>query len=89
MAERSSPIVERHELTHGERLGDAMFTGLRLTDGVDVDAIERRYDADVRGRYASDLEPCLESGLVEWVGARLRLTRRGMLLAHEVMAVFV
>jgi oxygen-independent coproporphyrinogen-3 oxidase len=72
-----------------ERLGDALFTGLRLAEGVDLAAIRARYDVDVWHRYGPDLEPFVGEGLLCREGTRLWLTRRGMLLAHEVMAVFV
>jgi oxygen-independent coproporphyrinogen-3 oxidase len=84
-----SPTIESHQLTVDERLGDAMFTGLRLSDGVDVDRIRDRYGVDVWARYADDLRPFVEAGCLKREGSRLRLTRAGMLLAHEVMAVFV
>ena len=72
-----------------ERLGDALFTGLRLNEGVDLAAIRHRYQVDVWERYGSELAPFVDAGCLEHDGVRLRLTRRGMLLAHEVMAVFV
>jgi oxygen-independent coproporphyrinogen-3 oxidase len=83
------PGVDVHRLTDAERLGDALFMGLRLSDGVDERAIERRYGVDVWRRYGSDLQPYVEGGLLMREDRRMRLTRRGMLLAHEVMAVFV
>ena len=76
-------------MTGEERLGDALFTGLRLTDGVDLDAIRNRYGVDVWQRYGADLATHVEAGLLRRDGARLHLTRQGMLLAHEVMTVFV
>jgi oxygen-independent coproporphyrinogen-3 oxidase len=72
-----------------ERLGDALFTGLRLTDGVNLDAIRERYGVDVWQRYGAELADHVDAGLVRRDGARLWLTRQGMLLAHEVMTVFV
>ena len=81
--------VDIRHLTPDERLGDAMFTGLRLVDGIDVNAIQSRYGVDVWRRFGADLEPFLEAGCLRRVGSRLSLTRQGMLLAHEVMSVFV
>lgn len=81
--------VDIRRMSPGERLGDALFTGLRLTDGVDEEVIARRYGVDVWQRYGPDLEPFLESGVLLRMDGRLRLTRRGMLVAHEVMLVFV
>jgi oxygen-independent coproporphyrinogen-3 oxidase len=82
-------VVEERRLTDAERLGDALFTGLRLSDGVDEATIQARYGVDVWERYGSDLAPYVEAGLLMRQDRRMRLTRRGMLLAHEVMAVFV
>jgi oxygen-independent coproporphyrinogen-3 oxidase len=84
-----SPAIERRQLTGAERLGDAMFTGLRLTKGVDLDHIRERYGVDVWARHGRDLEAFVEAGCVGREGERIWLTRRGMLLAHEVMALFV
>jgi oxygen-independent coproporphyrinogen-3 oxidase len=81
--------VDVRRLSEAEQLGDALFTGLRLADGLDEAAIETRYGVNVWGRYGPELEPFVEEGLLRRDGSRLRLTRRGMLLANEVMAVFV
>ena len=84
-----SPAVDVRRLTPDERLGDALFTGLRLTAGVDIAAINRRYGVDAWQRFGADLQPFVDLGLLEVSGSRWTLTRQGMLLAHEVMAVFV
>jgi oxygen-independent coproporphyrinogen-3 oxidase len=76
-------------LSAGERLGDALFTGLRLTDGIDLAAIYDRYGVDVWARYGAELSPFVEEGCLKREGPRLRLTREGMLIAHEVMTIFV
>ena len=81
--------MDVHRLTPAEQLGDALFTGLRLVDGIDVNAIQTRYGVDVWRRFGADLEPFLEAGCLKRDGTRLSLTRQGMLLAHEVMSVFV
>jgi oxygen-independent coproporphyrinogen-3 oxidase len=87
---RCEPVaVEIRRLSHAERLGDALFTGLRLARGLDEEAIARRYGVDLWHQYGRDLDPFLENGLLTRQDRMLRLTRRGMLLANEVMAVFV
>lgn len=83
------PAIERRQLLPAERLGDALFTGLRLSQGLDLAEIDRRYGVNVWRRYATDLEPFIDAGCLIREGTTLRLTRRGMLLAHEVMQVFV
>jgi oxygen-independent coproporphyrinogen III oxidase len=84
-----SAAVDIRKLTPDERLGDALFTGLRLNKGVDVTAIQARYGVDVWRTYGRELERFVEGGWLRREGPRLWLTRSGMLLAHEVMAVFV
>jgi oxygen-independent coproporphyrinogen-3 oxidase len=82
-------VAERRVLTPLERLEEALFTGLRLVRGVDVSATSARYGIDGWARYGTALEPFLRDGVLLREGPRLRLTRSGMLVASEVMAVFV
>jgi oxygen-independent coproporphyrinogen III oxidase len=81
--------IDYRELAMEERLGDALFTGLRLTDGVNLDAIRAAYGVDVWARYGAELEPFVRAGLLHRQETRMWLSRQGMLLAHEVMATFV
>lgn len=88
--ERGEPVVaERRTLDAGERLEDALFMGLRLSAGLDLAAIDARYGVDTWARYGRELEPFVEAGLVIHEAGRLALTRPGMLLANEIMAVFI
>ncbi len=72
----ASPAPER---TLADPVGERLFLGLRLSDGIDggwapfEDAIER----------------FLGEGLLEFEGGRLRLTHRGVLLSNEVFVEFV
>ncbi len=85
-----SPLAaERRVLSRQEQFEDAMFTGLRLSEGVDTSVVGSRYDTDVWARFGEELDPFLEAGLLIYDGPRLRLTRQGMLLANDVMAVFI
>ena len=81
--------VERRELSAQERLEETLFTGLRLSRGVDLREIAARFGVDVWGRHEQELRPMVEEGLLIYDGAVIRLTRAGMLLAHEVMLVFI
>ena len=89
VAAGASPVAQRTALSTEDRATDALFLGLRLTEGVDVAAVERRYGVRVWERWGGELARCVEAGLLEDDPARLRLTRRGRLLASEVMQVFV
>jgi putative oxygen-independent coproporphyrinogen III oxidase len=82
-------VVESRSLSAQIRLEEALFMGLRLARGIDLASIESRYGTDVWRAYGSELEPFVDQGLLIYDDAHLRLTRPGMLLANEVMAVFI
>ena len=64
--------------------------GLRLVDGLDLAAIRERHAVDVWERYGRDLAQYVSAGLLlHEPGVRLALTRQGMLLANDVMSVFI
>ena len=89
VADGVSPAAHEQVLSVDERATDTLFLGLRLTEGVDVPAVERRYGVNVWERWGGELTRCVEAGLLEDDSERLRLTRKGRLLASEVMQVFV
>jgi oxygen-independent coproporphyrinogen-3 oxidase len=85
-----SAAVDVRTLPADERLEEALFMGLRLARGVALDGIRRRHSVDVWARFGGELAPFVEAGLlVHEPGRRLALTRRGMLLGNEIMAVFI
>jgi oxygen-independent coproporphyrinogen-3 oxidase len=81
--------TERRVLSADERLEEALFTGLRLNAGLDLEAVKLRYGVDVWGRFGGELQMYVDEGLLIYDGGSLRLKRAGMLLAHEIMAVFI
>jgi oxygen-independent coproporphyrinogen-3 oxidase len=71
------------------RVEEALFTGLRLTSGIDRVAFAARFGLDPWSRYGDTLAPCIGDGLVWARGDRFGLTRRGMLVANEILVTFV
>jgi oxygen-independent coproporphyrinogen-3 oxidase len=85
-----SVIAERRVLDAEQQVEEALFMGLRLTSGLDLPAFTMRYGIDVWSRYGGALARFVDAGLlVHEAGRRLALTRPGMLMANEVMAVFI
>ncbi len=76
--------------TPEQRAEEAIFMGLRLSDGLDLAAIGEAYGLDVWNDYGAELDGCIDAGLL-WhrPGERLGLTREGMLVANEIMMVFI
>jgi len=81
--------TERRALSAEERWQEALITGLRLEAGVSVGAMAAEYGVDLVARFGPDLERFQAAGAMERDGERLRLTRRGMLVANEMLRVFI
>jgi oxygen-independent coproporphyrinogen-3 oxidase len=83
------PRVDERVLSQEEQLEERLFMGLRLTDGVDLAAIQREFGVNVWAQFGDDLEPFRRERLLIYDSELLRLTRAGMLLANEIMRVFI
>jgi oxygen-independent coproporphyrinogen-3 oxidase len=79
----------RQSLTAESRLEEALFTGLRLVEGIDRVAFRARFGLDPWAKYGDTLAPCIDDGLVWARGQRFGLTRQGMLVANEILVMFV
>lgn len=86
---KGSAIADRRVLTEEERLGDALFMALRLTEGISLEKIRESYGVDVVDHYRDGISRLLEAGLIEIEGDRMRLTEKGLPLSNEVFMVFV
>jgi oxygen-independent coproporphyrinogen-3 oxidase len=72
------------------RLQEALFAGLRLVEGVDLDHLGRSYGVqDPLGARRAALQDLMDAGFVSLEGARLRLDPRSYCVANEIFAVFV
>jgi oxygen-independent coproporphyrinogen-3 oxidase len=85
----AAAVAGERRLTAGERAAEALFTGLRRREGVDLAAYRRRYGLDPLVEWHAGLEPATDAGLVVVEGGRLRLTDRGVLLSNEVFEAVV
>jgi oxygen-independent coproporphyrinogen-3 oxidase len=83
------PVAAREPFDRIRRLEEAIFSGLRLVDGIDVAALSARYEVDVASRFASAWERGEAAGLIAWEGSRVRLTRAGRLRSNELFVELV
>jgi len=85
-----APVREAMAGAARERLQEALFAGLRLVRGVDLDRLGRSYGmADFLDGLRPALRDMEAAGLVALEGSRLRLTERGFPVANEVFQIFV
>jgi oxygen-independent coproporphyrinogen-3 oxidase len=84
-----SVAVGGHHQSAQARLEEALFTGLRLSEGIDCRNILRRYGVEPWIRWGSALEPFVDEGFMWRTPERFGLTRRGMLVANEILMGFL
>jgi oxygen-independent coproporphyrinogen-3 oxidase len=85
----AAAVAGERRLTARERAAEALFTGLRRREGIDLAAYRRRYDLDPLVEWREGLDVAQAAGLAVTADGRLRLTDRGVLLSNEVFQAFV
>jgi len=75
-------------LSPGAACGEAIMLGLRTAEGIDLEGTALRYGLPGEA-YRKTAVRLIEEGLLNAVGRRVRLTRRGILLANSVCAEFL
>jgi oxygen-independent coproporphyrinogen-3 oxidase len=78
--------VEEERTDRFTRLGDALALGLRLREGIDLDALAARIGVDVRGAIGRELDDLVAAGCLEWHGRHLRVTGSSILVTSELLA---
>ena len=82
-------IADRNELSPEDRAAEALFMGLRLSEGIGLAEFREQYGVDVIERYGSELPRLEDAGLIQVGEGRLVLTSAGRLLSNEVFVSFI
>jgi oxygen-independent coproporphyrinogen-3 oxidase len=82
-------VAERETITVETEMSETMFLGLRLLQGVDLAAFQRRFGRPVEDVYRSEIKRLTGDGLVEIDEGYLRITEKGLPLANRVFLEFV
>lgn len=72
-----------------QRVAEALWLGIRRTDGVDLGDVERRIGVPVLPRFGAAIQRNVAGGLIARDGDRLRLVGEGLLLADQVGGDFL
>ena len=70
-------------------LEETFFLGLRLTRGVDLQRVAAEFGHEAMAGFRGPIADCMEDGLLEQKGDKIRLTSRGRLLSNEVFEKFI
>lgn len=84
-----SPVDWREPYDRDRRLEEALFLGLRVVEGVDLETLGARYGVDLATRHAIAWERAAAAGLIVWDGSRIRLTPGGRVRSNELFAELI
>lgn len=70
-------------------MAETMILGLRLAEGVDLQAFKDRFSADPLALYGAQIDTLTKQGLLESVDGTLRLSNKGFLLSNRVFVEFL
>ncbi len=86
----TAPGWERPEpLTREQEMEEAWFLGLRLCEGVEMDALRAEFGEAAVAEFEPVIAGLADKGLVTREAERVALTMRGKLLSNEVFASFL
>lgn len=86
VAAGEAPVAGEETLEPADLALEALMLGLRTRDGVDLDALERRYGIDLGARNHRRLAELEARGLLRIVGRRLIPTLEGLAVADGLAA---
>ena len=91
ITEQSFPVDEAsiEKLSTADERAEFMFLGLRCMKGVSMEDFKRCFGEEMMVCYKEEITSCIEQGLLEREGYRLRLTPRGIDVSNRVFSLFL
>lgn len=86
--ESEDPVMTVEELTEPQRMLERVFLGLRQEQGVDLLAFQEEFGVGLLTRFRPQVAELQALGVVEIADGRFRLTRKGKLVADDVIGKF-
>ncbi|MBI4745296.1 MAG: coproporphyrinogen III oxidase family protein, partial [Deltaproteobacteria bacterium] len=80
---------EEEMLTREKDMGEYLFLGLRMMEGISLKDFEEKFGIEIETAYPDALNELTEKGLLEITQGHLRLTKQGLLLLNDVSVRFV
>ena len=87
--EKGNAIIEEEALIKEKAMGEAVFLGLRMMEGIDLSYFKDRFGIGIEEAYPDAVKDLMEDGLLESGGGHLRLTKKGILFLNDVSVRFV
>ena len=92
LKESRNPDQIRKDVTvllRNERIEEFMFLGLRMTEGISEKKFEENFDVRLMDVYGDILQKYEETGFMEHIETKWRLTRKGIHVSNHILADFL
>ena len=76
-------------LSRNEQIEELMFLGLRMTEGISEKEFEENFDVRLMDVYGDILQKYEETGFMEHIETKWRLTRKGIHVSNHILADFL
>ena len=76
-------------LSRNEQIEEFMFLGLRMTEGISEKKFEENFDVRLMDVYGDILQKYEETGFMEHMETKWRLTRKGIHVSNHILADFL
>jgi len=76
-------------LSRNEQIEEFMFLGLRMTDGISEKNFEENFNVRLMDIYGDILQKYEETGFMEHIETKWRLTRKGIHVSNHILADFL
>jgi oxygen-independent coproporphyrinogen-3 oxidase len=83
------PIQEMERLTPEQQAMEAIYLGLRLTEGLSIDFFNERFGVDFLSAHGELIKRLKQNGYLNIEDSRCKLTLMGMVLHDSISAMFI
>ena len=78
-----------NQISATERIEEAIFLGLRLTEGINTKEFKINYGIDLYQNHSKIIEKYINYGFMSYQNSYLKLTKQGILLSNSILAEFL
>ncbi len=89
LKENCLPVEEEEYLSKEQKMTEAVFLGLRKTDGIDFKTFQRAFNINFKDMFKGLIENLTSSELIIITDHSCRLSKKGLLLADNIALQFV
>ena len=84
----SHAVVEREDIDRHKAVGEFLFLGLRMTEGILTSAFRKRF-GQFPWEFYPRIKDWIEGGLLVMTQGCLRLTKKGLMVANSIFVEFM